>query len=277
MSRVIPEVRQTDRPGQQRNVSWRRDAPLPARYLQLHAQLIADPKPMSGRCGGYVYSWHNGRLHWHRYVVPKDPRTPPQQRSRAAFATASRAWSKNQWLTAEQRDAWHEDAAKIKCRPRLGPSGFRTAQQHFVGSNSVKERYGLDLLPEPPKRKPYAARGREDKVELILQVEDTQWLARSPSSTHRGPAVSLQSPHRVTDRCAGKPTGHPVPSQVLLFQHLTRASSEPLHTSAGPTPLHCRWESRSSRRPGSIGLSQSASALAQVRRNAHYRELWRGG
>jgi len=29
---------------------------------------------MSGRIGGYVYSWFNGRLHWHRHVVPKDPR-----------------------------------------------------------------------------------------------------------------------------------------------------------------------------------------------------------
>ena len=40
-----------------------------------------------GRFGGYVYWWQNGRLHWRRYVVPKDPHTPAQQRSRTAFGT----------------------------------------------------------------------------------------------------------------------------------------------------------------------------------------------
>jgi hypothetical protein len=54
-------------------------------------------------------------------------------------------------LTEEQRDDWSAAAAEVKCRHRLVAPGFRTAQQHFVGTNSLKARWGLPLLLEPPK------------------------------------------------------------------------------------------------------------------------------
>jgi hypothetical protein len=78
---------------------------------------------MNGRAGHYVYYWAYGRLCWCRYAVPKDPRTVTQQSSRAARGTASMAWSQNQALTEEQRDAWHAEAAKLITRPRLAQSG----------------------------------------------------------------------------------------------------------------------------------------------------------
>ena len=115
-------------------MGYDRAAPLNPKDRELHAKLVAEGKPMSGRMGAFVYSYYNGRLHWHRYVVPKDPRTPAQRRSRAAFGKASKAWSENQPLTQEQRDDWYAAAATVKCRPRLTLSGFRTAQQHFVGA-----------------------------------------------------------------------------------------------------------------------------------------------
>jgi hypothetical protein len=49
-------------------------------------------------------------------------------------------------LTEAQRDARYTTAAKIKCQPRLGLSGFRPAGQHFVGSSSLEECCGLPLL-----------------------------------------------------------------------------------------------------------------------------------
>ena len=53
-------------------------------------------------------------------------------------------------LTQEKRDAWHAAAAKLQSSPRLGQSGPLTAQQHIVGVNALKERWGLPLLLEPP-------------------------------------------------------------------------------------------------------------------------------
>ena len=150
MSRGRSPLPQRNRRQRERCVSLRRNAALEARYLQLHAQLIAENRPMSGRAGGYVYYWAYGRLCWRVYVIPRDPRTPAQQRSRAAFGAASKAWSGSQSLTEEQRDAWHADAAKIKSTPRLGQSGSLTTQQDYVGRNSLKERWGLAFLAEPP-------------------------------------------------------------------------------------------------------------------------------
>ena len=277
-----------DRRGRRRTVPWCRDPVLGPRYRQLHAQLIAEGKPMSGRCGGYVYYWAYGRLCWHLYVVPKDPRTAAQRRSRAAFSAASRAWSKNESLTEEQRDAWYAEAAKIKTRPRLAQSGPLTAQQHFVGRNSLKERWGLPLLLEPPegKRKKavhppqccYGGReGRTQNTEFSAQVQRPQWLVRPTWETRRAcaaPAPSLPSPARAY---AQEAIGRLAHSQLPFPQRLTRPSSERLQTASRPLPVQCRWQARSHSRIGSIRVPRWSSTLAQVRRSARFRELWRGG
>jgi hypothetical protein len=123
MSRSLSSAPRKNPRGRRRAVSGRLATALEPEFLHLHAQLIAENKPMSGRAGGYVYYWAYGRLCWRRYVVPKDPRTEAQQSSRAAFGAASKAWSQNQALTEEQRDVWHAEAAKLKTRPRLAQSG----------------------------------------------------------------------------------------------------------------------------------------------------------
>src|SRR5208337_4068116 len=111
MSRGMSAVPHKDPRGRRRAVGWHPAAVLEPKYLELHAQLIGERRPMSGRCGGYVYYWAYGRLCWRRHVVPKDPRTPAQQRSRAAFRAASIAWSQDQPLSGAQREAWHAAAA----------------------------------------------------------------------------------------------------------------------------------------------------------------------
>ena len=44
--------------GRRRPVGYDRAAPLDAKDLGLHAKLLAEGKPMSGRMRGFVYSWH---------------------------------------------------------------------------------------------------------------------------------------------------------------------------------------------------------------------------
>ena len=145
--------------GRRRPVGYDRAAPLTPIDLETHKQLLGAHQIMSGRCRGYVYSWRKGKLHWRRHVIPADPRTPAQRRSREAFGKASKAWSQNQPLTQAQRDAWYAAAAKIKSKPRLGTSGFLAAQQHFVGSHALKERWNLPVLLEPPTGERQRAEG----------------------------------------------------------------------------------------------------------------------
>ena len=140
--------------GRGRVASRHNDPALEAWYRQMHAQILGENRPVSGRAGRYVYYWAYGHLCWRPYVVPNDPRTPVQQRSRAAFAAASTAWSADEPLTRQQRKAWRASAKKIKTRRRLGKSGRLTGQQHFVGRNALKERWGSALLLEPPETQP---------------------------------------------------------------------------------------------------------------------------
>lgn len=277
MSQSLSAVPHKDPRGRRQAVGWHRAAALDLKYLQLHAQLIAEGKPMSGRIGGYVYSRFNGRLYWHRYVVPKDPRTPAQRCSRTVFRDASKVWSQNESLTEEQRDAWYAAAAKTKCAPRLGQSGVLTGQQHFVGCNSVKERWGFSLLLEPPGREAEKEQGRTQNTQFSTQVLQPQRLVRAtwePRRACTGPPPDL---HREPKGCTGRRNALRVPIQMKHCQALTRASSDRPHTASRPLPVRYRWQARSPSPVRSIGLSRRSSTFPRTHRNAHFRELWRGG
>ena len=108
---------------------------LGAKDLELHEQMKKDGSLKSGRGGAYVYYVRKGRQRWRRYVVPRDPRTAAQQRSRAIFSAASKTWSADGALTDEQRDAWYAQGANKRSRWRFGflsqvdrTAGFRRAQ-----------------------------------------------------------------------------------------------------------------------------------------------------
>jgi hypothetical protein len=232
---------------------------------------------MSGRSGGYVYWWHNGRLHWHRYVVPNDPRTPMQRRSRAAFAVASKAWSENQPLTKEQRDHWSTAAARIKSTPRLGASGFRTAQVHFVGVNSHKERWGLPLLLEPPKGGRKNVECGMQKPEAAPEVSLPQRLKPTSSDRLRVNTGPLPDLHREPKGCTGRRNALRVPIQVMRYQALTRPSSECPRSATRLLPVCRRWHVQSGRRAARISLPGCSFALVQTRRLGHFSGLWRGG
>ena len=57
-SRSTPAPLHADPRGRRSPVAYDRAAPLDAKDLGLHAKLLAEDKPMSGRMRGFVYSWH---------------------------------------------------------------------------------------------------------------------------------------------------------------------------------------------------------------------------
>jgi hypothetical protein len=253
-------------PGRSFGVPRCRHPALEAWYRQLHAQILGEKRPVSGRAGRYVYYWAYGRLCWRAYVVPKDPRTAVQRRSRAAFGAASKAWSESRLLTQERRGAWCAAAANTKSAPRLGQSGRLTAQQSYVGQNSLKQRWGLPLLLDPPQE-------GTKKAECRRQTPESAALAESSLDTCRACAA----PAQLSPPPASAAIGALCPSQVQLPQPLTRPSSDRFHTAAVSLPYPCRWAARTPGRLGDHGLPRSSSTLAQIHRNARFRELWRGG
>jgi len=242
-------------PGGNRVVPRHPAPALEAWYRQLHRQILGEKRPVSGRAGRYVYYWAYGRLCWRVYVVPKDPRTTVQRRSRAAFGAASKAWSKNRRLTPERRKAWRAAAATTKSAPRLGQSGHLHPQQTFVKENSLKERWGQPLLLEPPQAGMKKAEYRVQKPE-------------SPAPTQQHQSVA---PSRITLHVSRSP------SQVQRPQPLTRPSSDRFPTATGPLPVRHQCSARTPGRLCTRGLPRWSSTLLQIRRNARFRELWRGG
>jgi hypothetical protein len=202
-------------------------APLGVNALKLHAQLIAEGTPMSGRSGGYVYYRSKGRQRWHRYIIPRDPRTPAQQRSRAVFGAASKTWSESEELTDELRDAWHADAAKRKSRSRLGSSGPLTSQQDFVGRNCAGHQRDSRVLLHPLKREREKTKSHEPKLELAREVGQSQRLTRSAWGTRRAYTVHASSLHRVARGYARKAKGRQLMSQVARFQRFTQSAWAP--------------------------------------------------
>jgi hypothetical protein len=157
---------------------------------------------------------------------------------RAALAKASKAWSENQPLTQEQRDDWHAAAAKVKCRGRLVALGFRSGQQHFVGSNSLKERWGLPLLLAPPTGGRMTAEGRGQNTEIAPEPAQLQGLNPTSSDRPRADTGPLPDRHGVCKGHTGRPSGLRVPIQVVPCQSLTRPASERPRPLALPPPVH---------------------------------------
>ena len=107
----------------------------------------------SGRQAEWVFYVFHGKQCRRRYVLPCDPRTPRQLRSRAALTAASKSWSHSSQLTEQQRLAWNAAGAKIQSHPRLSQSGPLTGQQHFVGRNCSGSAGREEMLWEPQEGK----------------------------------------------------------------------------------------------------------------------------
>ena len=91
-------------------------------WIQAHLALAAfieiGAVPISGkyRHRDLVFYRRRNRQYARRYVIPRDPRTPAQQRVRAIMRWLAREWRR---LTEEQRRAWIAAAEQVLSRLRL--------------------------------------------------------------------------------------------------------------------------------------------------------------
>lgn len=273
----VPAVLQRRQRGRPKTARWGRESALGAKELELHARHRADGSLKSGRQGGYVYYRFHGRQCWRRYVVPNDPRTLPQLRSRAVFGAASKAWSESPQLTVEVRDAWHAAAQKVQSRPRLGQSGPLTRQLLFVGVNCAKEQTGREMLWEPPQKHAQSAGTRRQAVECTSQAKQFESVTRSISSRLRCGGTNATRQLRSSSRYAAKSRNTIISPEHVQPQSVTRPTWERPQTATVVPPWQCRCTLRFQSRVGERVFRKSRASVIRVDRNSHWRELWRGG
>ena len=80
------------------------------------------------------------------YVVPRNPRTPPQVRMRHLFGALAKDWFAR--LTQPQRDAWNLYARRIHRRWRPGRRTL-TGQQAYVKLNSSIDKWDRAVIFAP--------------------------------------------------------------------------------------------------------------------------------
>jgi hypothetical protein len=213
--------------------------------------------PRSGRWGDWVYYLRGNKQCRRRYVLPTDPRTPGQLRSRAAFGAASKAWSESCQLTEEDRRSWRAAGAKVQSRVRLGQSGPLTGQQHYVGRNCAKDRTGLEMLARP----------KDDCGVRPLPVPPSSFFILPSSFIHRPrpisgayPAQPQPSPH-VDRLCPGRTQR----SRVSISRPELRTPAPQLRRFASvcARPCLCSPNERAPR--------------PQIRWPGRRRDRWRGG
>jgi len=170
MPNIVPAASQ-QRPRRKRGIvpKYGRVALTP-RERQMHAQLMADGRLKSGRCGAYVYYPLNGKHCWRRHAGPKDPHTPAQLSCRERFAAASKACSQNGLLTEAHQHESYAGGARRNSRPRLGQSGPLTNQQDDIGRNCTTKQRDSEILlrPRQPEREKVESPGL--RPELTTQV-----------------------------------------------------------------------------------------------------------
>jgi hypothetical protein len=207
----------------------------------------------------------NGKQRWRRHTVPKDPRTPTQQRCRVRFAAASKTWSENGLLTQAHRDEWSADGARRKSRPRLGQSGPLPGQQNYIGRNCTRNQRDSEMLLHPSHREQQHAKSKDLKPESTTQVSQAQPITRSRTGARQALAGSAPSNRRACRGYARKFKARKLMLQVPRLQMVTRATSDRPQTTTGVLPVHYRSKAGlapgvrklDSRKPRRLSLSRS--------------------
>jgi len=269
MTKGVPAVRQKQPCRKRGIVPTGGMVPLSPKELKQHAHLLAQGKPLSGRSGPFVYYMRNGRLCWRRYVVPEDPGTARQRRSRAAFRAASRTWSQGGPLTDKQRDAWYADGAKRQSRSRLAQSGPLTGQQNYIGRNSTRKQRDYQLLSRPPQRGQEKANPKRLKSELSVQVPKSQPITRSTSGPRWVHAVPAPSMRRGASGNAKKSKARQLISQMPHFQRSARSTSGRPQTSTRALPGPRQRKASQPKGTGQRGALKHPPKLGQARGNAN--------
>ena len=223
---------------------------------------------MSGRSGPFVYYMLNRKQCWRRYGIPKDPRTPAQKRSRAAFRAASTTWSQAGPLTVKQREAWYADGAKRQSRSRLGQSGPLTGQQNYIGRNSTRKQRDYQLLSRPPQRGQAEVKNKRLKSELTVQVSQSKPIMRAMSGTRRVHTVTAPTIRRAHTGNARKPKARQLMSQMPRLQRFTRPTSDRPQTSTRALPGQRQRKASQPRGTGKLGSLKRPPRLGKARGNA---------
>ena len=269
MTKGVPAVRQKQPRRKRGIVPTGGMVPLSPKELKQHARLLAQGKPLSGRSGPFVYYMRNGRLCWRRYVVPEDPSTARQRRSRAAFRAASRTWSQGGPLTDKQRDAWYADGAKRQSRSRLAQSGPLTGQQNYIGRNSTRKQRDYQLLSRPPQRGQEKANPKRLKSELSVQVHKSQPITRSTSGPRWVHAVPAPSMRRGGSGNAKKSKARQLISQMPHLQRSARSTSGRPQTSTRALPGPRQRKASQPKGTGQRDALKHPPKLGKARRNAN--------
>jgi hypothetical protein len=86
-------------------------------------------------------------------TVPKNPRTPAQERVRVTLGSVASRW---RGLTEAQRAAWTAQASDTYSQPRLGQSGRLKGCQLFIKINCTLAAAGMEQVVAPPERPTFA-------------------------------------------------------------------------------------------------------------------------
>jgi len=103
---------------------------------------------MSGSIAGDTFARNRYGNYCRARTKPVNPNTAGQQAVRATLAALTVRWS--QTLDAAQRTAWNLYGSSVAMKNRLGESVFLTGFNHYIRSNSIKERLGLTVVDDGP-------------------------------------------------------------------------------------------------------------------------------
>ena len=135
-------------------------------HLAVTAFLETGRVPRIGkyRFRNLVFYRIRNRQYARRQVIPLDPRTPAQQRTRAIMRLLSPVWRR---LTPEQRQSWIAAGEKVLSRLRL-TQGPLAGEVLFIKLNFVLCLVGREPLLWPPQP---AVFGRNPVEELMIRRE----------------------------------------------------------------------------------------------------------
>ncbi len=103
---------------------------------------------MSGSIAGNTFARNRYGNYVRARTKPVNPESPTQQTVRAIIALLTARWS--QTLTAAQRAAWGLYAANVVMKNKLGESVNLSGFNHFIRSNSVRQRVGAPVVDNGP-------------------------------------------------------------------------------------------------------------------------------
>ena len=134
---------------------WRDGAEQPRQDAALERIMAKTGKTLkSGKSGTTVSIQTAFGQAERQLAVPRNPRTPAQQRVRVTLGSIASRW---RGLTDPQRTAWTALASDTYSQPRLGQSGRLSGCQLFIKINCTLAAAGMEQVVEPPERATFAS------------------------------------------------------------------------------------------------------------------------